>query len=484
MSEDNLNEMPGRVEEPVEAAPPTEPEEIPAASAETAPAEETALIAAEPAPEEPAATVSRQVPEAEPEVVTPPPTAAGEVETAGVAEEQMDMEQALEAVGDENYASSFPRFSRGEVIKGRVVHIDREGVLVDVGAKSEGIIKPGELSRDESAQAEDVVSVGEEIDVLVLDEDSADGSLLLSKKRADFEKAWERVIEAKETGKILHAMVTDRVRGGLVVDLGIRGFVPASHVWPGSGRGNLERYVGQSIPLKVLEVDKERYKVVLSHKEAYQEERQSRRHETLQTLKVGQECKGIVRRLTDYGAFVDIGGVDGLLHVSEMSWTRIKHPSEVLKEGDEIEVMILRLDLEAGKVSLGRRQLLPDPWREVDRIFKLGDVIKGTVERILAHGAFIKVKGGIEGFLPNSEVSYRRGVKITEVIQVGDEVEVKIIELRPEERRMTLSLRQARQEEENKRERKAVEEYQARSEREAPRYTIGDAVRAKEENNS
>lgn len=384
----------------------------------------------------------------------------------------------------EDYDRSFPQLEKGEVIKGTVVHIDREGVLVDVGAKSEGIIKPGELSKDASAQAEDVVSVGQEIDVLVLEAESADGSLLLSKKRADFEKAWDRVIEAKETGKILQAMVTDRVRGGLVVDLGIRGFVPASHVGTGSLKTNLDRYVGQSIPLKVIEVDKDRRKVVLSHRLAVEEEKVARKQETAASLKVGQIKHGVVRRLTDYGAFVDLGGIDGLLHISEMAWTRVNHPSEVLKEGQEIDVMILKLDMERERVSLGLRQILPDPWTDIEKTYKVGDIIQGTVARIVPFGVFVQVKGGVEGIIPNVELSYRRGVKASDLVHPGETVDVKVIELRPDERRLTLSLRQARQEEETRREKKAVEEYHSRSEREAPRYTIGDHLKSKEENGS
>jgi ribosomal protein S1 len=231
--------------------------------------------------------------------------------------------------------------SEGDVVTGTVVHIDKDGVLVDVGSKSEGIVRPNELSREPFSNIEDVVKVGESIKVVIIGRDNEDGSLLLSKKRADFEKAWDKVIEALNSGTVLHAMVTERVKGGLVVDLGIRGFVPASHVGNGDFKHqNLDKYVGQSVPLKVIEVDRDRRKVVLSHRLATQEEREQRKAETIASLKEGDVRRGIVRRVTDYGAFIDVGGIDGLLHVSEMSWARIKHPSEVVKNGQELDVMI------------------------------------------------------------------------------------------------------------------------------------------------
>lgn len=344
------------------------------------------------------------------------------------------------------YNDNLRTLTEGDVVKGIIVHIDREGVLVDVGTKSEGIIPPNELSRDSGRRAESSVHVGDEIDVYVLnaDDDEA-GQLILSKKRADFEKAWDRVIEAQRAGETLSATVTERVKGGLVVDLGIRGFVPASHVGTGQVR-NLEKYVGTELPLKVIEVDRDRRKVVLSHKYATEEEREAQRQETLQTLAEGQVRAGVVRRITDYGAFVDIGGVDGLLHISEMSWTRVKHPSDVLKVGDEIQVMVLKTNLEQGRISLGLRQILPDPWTEANEKYQPGQILEGQVTRLVPFGAFVQLDSGLEGIVPNNELSLRRVNKPEDVVQVGDNVHVKILEIRPEERRMTLSIRQALEE--------------------------------------
>src|SRR5579863_9966002 len=298
-----------------------------------------------------------------------------------------------------------------------------------------------ELSRDSNVNPENIVKVGDQIRVYVLEPENQDGNPILSKKRADFEQAWVQVQEAKEQGKTLTAMVTDRVKGGLVVDLGIRGFVPASHVGNGSMKNNLEKYVGQSIPLKVIEVDKERRKVVLSNKLAVEEDRQSRKAETVSSLQPGQIRHGVVRRLTPYGAFIDLGGIDGLLHISEMSWTRINDPKEVLREGQELDVIVLKMDLENNRVSLGLRQILPDPWSEIKDRYKEGDVITGTVTRLVPFGAFVQVEGGVEGIIPSAELPRNRGGKGNAGIAQGEEVEVKVIGLRPDERKMTLSIR-------------------------------------------
>jgi ribosomal protein S1 len=303
--------------------------------------------------------------------------------------------------GGNRYDSNLRELSAGDVVVGTVVHIDNEGVLVDVGTKSEGLVRPNELSREPVANLEDVVKVGDRIEVLVMEPEGKDGNLLLSKKRADFEKAWDRVQEALQDGRVLQAMVSDRVKGGLVVDLGIRGFVPASHVGNGKLK-NLEKFVGQSIPLKVLEVDREHRKVVLSHRLATEEERARQKDETIASLEEGQTRTGVVRRVTDYGAFVDLGGIDGLLHVSEMSWTRIKHPSDVVKVGDQIQVMVLKLNLDQGRVSLGLRQILPDPWLAVAEKYHVGDVVEGEVTRLVPFGAFVLLEGGIEGSSPTA----------------------------------------------------------------------------------
>jgi ribosomal protein S1 len=361
-----------------------------------------------------------------------------------------DGEEPLEAMppldqievpgGEDEMAEAMRELRVGQLITGTVVDIDpRDGVLVDVGMKSEGLIRPNELSRDPIANIEETLKEGDQIQVLVIGE-GRDGQVLLSKKRADFEKAWDRVEECEKSGEIVTAAVKERVKGGLVVDLGIRGFVPASHV--GNGRlKNIDKYVGTDVPLKVLEVDRKNRKVVLSHRLATEEEREKQKADTMGSLEVGQVRQGIVRRLTDYGAFVDLGGIDGLLHVSEIGWTRVKQPSDVLKNGQEITVKILRLNLEDGRVSLGMRQTMDDPWKKVAELYRVGDTVEGEVTRLVNFGAFVLLEGDIEGIIPNSELAHRRVAKSSDVLEPGQKIEVKVLDVRPEDRRLTLSLR-------------------------------------------
>jgi 4-hydroxy-3-methylbut-2-enyl diphosphate reductase len=445
-----------RTEEQAQGAAPAEE-----AGGAPAPPPPTAEPAAEPAPSSPPSAALPTSERTATAAVAPPPAARAPEAPAPAPEENGGMSMA--------YGETFRPLAEGAVVTGTVVHIDREGVLVDVGTKSDGLIPPNELTRDPSQSAN--LKVGQKVDVYVMDVDDQEGNLILSKKRADFEKAWDRVIEAHQEGRTIHAMVTDRVKGGLVVDLGIRGFVPASHVGSGKVR-NLEKYVAQTLPLKVIEVDRDRRKVVLSHRLATEEEREEQRQETLKNLAENQIRTGTVRRITDYGAFVDIGGVDGLLHISEMSWTRIKHPSDVLKVGDEIQVMVLKTNLEQGRISLGLRQILPDPWTEARDRYNPGDTVQGAVTRLVPFGAFVQLDGGIEGIIPNSELSTRRVNKPEEVLQVGDHVEAKVLDIRPEERRMTLSLRQAQQQ----KERRELQEYNRGRGPEEDRVTIGDMV--------
>ena len=422
-----------------------------------------------PAADEPQAEQDKpaEAPEAQQPAEEPKETAEQEQPA-----EPLTMESAMAQMENGvDYGGTFKALKEGEVVDGVVVHIDREGILVDVGTKSEGIVRPGELSRDPSLNPEDVAKVGEKIKVYVMRGEGQDGGPVLSKKRADFEKTWERVQQAHVDGELLKAMVTDRVKGGLVVDLGIRGFVPASHV--GSGRlQNLEKFVGQSMQFKVIEVDRERRKVVLSNRIAVDEQRSKEKKETLANLKEGQVREGVVRRITDYGAFIDLGGVDGLLHISEMSWTRIKHPSDVVKPGQKLNVMVLKMNLERERVSLGLRQILPDPWTEIPKLYTVGDTINGTVTRLVPFGAFVQVEGGVEGIIPNAELATRRVKNPEEVVSVGQEVEIKVIDLRPEERRLTLSIRQLHAQKERTREQSDYREYNQR----APesKTTIGD----------
>ena len=356
----------------------------------------------------------------------------------------------------------------GQIVEGLIVQIDERGALVDVGTKSEGHITREDLA-DGTTEEGKPLEVGDRISVYVVRPEDDEGNPVLSKKRADYERVWWRVIEAHEKGEVLSAMVVDRVKGGLVVDLGLRGFLPASHVRTRNVHA-LDRFIGQSLKVKIVEVDRARKRVVVSHKNAVEDEREKRREKTLETLEENKVYRGVVRRITDYGAFVDLGGVDGLLHVTEMSWTRVNHPREVVQVGDRIDVMVLRYDREQNRISLGLKQILPDPWEEVPKHYKVGQIVAGTVTRVVPFGAFIKLEGtGIEGIIPNAELPGDRGKKAADVLSAGGKVEVKIVNIRPGERRMTLSLRQFEQ----AKERQQLKEFMQRQES-SSRVTIGD----------
>lgn len=335
----------------------------------------------------------------------------------------------------------FKRLAKGERVNATIVQVDRDKVFVQLpGSKAEGIVPLGELSDENLETAKGHFNVGDKINVVVIRPEGAEGNPIVSKKRAEFEEAWDRIEEAHRTQETIKAQVVDRVKGGLVVDVGVRGFVPATHVGSGKLR-NIEKFVGNPLDLKVIEIDRDRKKVVLSNRQAEEERRQSAKEDIFSNVKPGDRLNGTVRRLTDYGAFVDLGGVDGLLHISEMSWARINHPKEMFKEGQKIEVMVLRLDPSAGKISLGHRQVLPDPWNLIRENYKVGQNLKVIINRIVQSGAFIRLPEGAEAFMPVSEMSFRRIKRPQDVVEENQEVEAQIIDLRPDERRMVLSMR-------------------------------------------
>lgn len=339
---------------------------------------------------------------------------------------------------------TYRKLNKGDRIEATVIQVERDRVFVDLGTKTEGVVPLGELSVEPLETAEGHVAVGDKIQVIVIKPEGSGGEAnpIVSKKKAEFEQVWVGIIEKFEKGEMIAAQVVNRVKGGLEVDLGVRGFVPATHV--GNGRlRNLEKYVGQSIDLKIIEIDRDRKKVVLSNREAEEARRGKVKEELFESAKPGDILEGTVRRLTDYGAFVDLGGIDGLLHISEMSWMRIQHPKEVLKEGQEIKVMVLRLDEGNGKISLGLRQVLPDPWNIIKEIYKIGQRITCQVGRMVQTGVFVKLPEGAEAFLPVSEISNRRIGKPADVLADDQEIEVVVLDLRPDERRMVLSMKGA-----------------------------------------
>lgn len=364
----------------------------------------------------------------------------GAQESSTDTEEEISEEPKLSEVQISEYDVKLP--TPGAVMKGRVVQVSQDEVLVDIDYKSEGRIPLNELSFLQNVQPSELVSEGDEIAVKVLKVDDAEGTVILSKKRADADQSWAKLEELKESNGTLDAKVVQTVKGGLLVNVGVRGFIPASHVSRGF-EDNLEKYVGQTLELKIIELDRSKNNVVFSHKEVLEERYQKAKEEAFDTLEEGDIVPGIVRRLTDFGAFVDIGdGVEGLLHVSEMAYSRVEHPSDVVSEEEEIKVMILGLDKERERISLGLKQTLPDPWLNIDERYSEGDRVTGVVTRVVDFGAFVKLEDGVEGLVHISELSHKHVAKTEDVVQSGDEIEVKVISVDPEARRIGLSIKE------------------------------------------
>lgn len=423
-----LSETPA-AEEPVAEAAPTPAAEASAPIEELPPVEEL-TPAAEP--------VAQVEPEPAPEPVVAQELAP--VDPAADADLFETYMRAMEAGEDPQVAIGGRRLQKGDRIEATIIQVDRDRVFVNLGGKAEGIVPLGELSEEALETAEGHFNVGDKINVVVLRTEGAEGNPIVSKKRADFEEAWDRLEAAHRSQETIFAPVVDRVKGGLVVDVGVRGFVPATHVGSGKLR-NIEKFVGNPLALKVIEIDTARKKVVLSNRMAEEEKRASAREEIFDRVKPGDRLTGTVRRLTDYGAFVDLGGVDGLLHISEMSWARINHPKEMFKEGQKIDVMVLRLDSNADKISLGHRQVLPDPWNLIRQNYRNGQTLTVSISRLVQSGAFIRLPEGAEAFMPVSEMSIRRIKRPQDVIEENQEVECQVIDLKPDERRMVLSMR-------------------------------------------
>ena len=438
----------------VERAAPSADPELPVAEPEPAAIEphESGSDVPEPAPEPAAAAfVPEPIPAAAPEPAAEAPSGSEEpveshLDAAPQNATDLDLfESYMSAMdrGEDPEAaidSGYKRLQKGDRIEATIIQVDKDKVFVDLGTKAEGIIPLGELSEENLDTAKGLFNVGDKVTVVVIRPEGAEGNPIVSKKRADFEEAWDHIEESFRSQQMITAQVVDRVKGGLVVDIGVRGFVPATHVGSGKLR-NIEKFVGQPLQLKVIEIDRDRKKVVLSNRQAEEERRQSAKDEIFKTVRSGDILEGSVRRLTDYGAFIDLGGVDGLLHISEMSWARINHPKEMFREGQKIKVMVLRLDEKAGKISLGHRQVLPDPWNLIKQNYRIGSNLKITIGRIVQSGAFIKLPEGAEAFMPVSEMSFRRIKRPQDVVEEGQQVDAQIIDLRPEERRMVLSMK-------------------------------------------
>jgi small subunit ribosomal protein S1 len=354
------------------------------------------------------------------------------------ADEQPDLtpEELIAAL-----EASFRDFKDGDIVEGEVVKIDRDEVLLDIGYKSEGVIPSKELSIRHDVDPNQVVKVGDRIEALVLQKEDKEGRLILSKKRAQYERAWGRIEEVMHSGQTITGPVIEVVKGGLILDIGLRGFLPASLVDLRRVR-DLQPFVGQELEAKIIELDRNRNNVVLSRR-AFLEESQSEGRKTfLQSLQKGERRKGTVSSIVNFGAFVDLGGVDGLVHVSELSWKHVDHPQEVVSVGQEVEVEVLDVDLDRERVSLSLKATQEDPWKEFERTSQAGSVITGTVTKLVPFGAFVRVAQGIEGLVHISEISHEHVDSPESVLQVGQEVQVKVIDVDVSRRRVSLSMRQ------------------------------------------
>ena len=333
-------------------------------------------------------------------------------------------------------------FNDGDIVEGTVVKIDHDEVLLDIGYKTEGVILSRELSIKHDVDPNEIVEVGDTIEALVLTKEDKEGRLMLSKKRAQYERAWGTIEELKEKDEPVKGTVIEVVKGGLIMDIGLRGFLPASLVEMRRVR-DLQPYVGRELEAKIIELDKNRNNVVLSRR-AFLEQTQSEvRSEFLNQLQKGQIRKGVVSSIVNFGAFVDLGGVDGLVHVSELSWKHIDHPSEVVEVGQEVTVEVLDVDMDRERVSLSLKATQEDPWRQFARTHAIGQIVPGKVTKLVPFGAFVRVEEGIEGLVHISELAERHVDVPDQVVTVGQEVMVKVIDIDLERRRISLSLKQA-----------------------------------------
>lgn len=372
----------------------------------------------------------------------------------GRVDPEVTVEEAVEAEAKSNadgrsaedgravMEAALEGLKRHSRVTGRVTKVEQDKVYVDIGAKSDGVVPLRELTFRPISAAAEVVSEGDEIEVMVLRPENEQGEIILSKRRVDEEKAWGRLAEAKESGEAVEALVIERVKGGLVVDVGVRGFIPGSQVAK-EFIEDLSAFVGQRLAVKVLEVDRGKRNVILSRRQVVEDEAKRAKDEALQRIEAGTVVPGVVRRLTSFGAFVDLGGVEGLLHVSELAWGRVKHPSEVLTEGQEVNVKVLKVDRETGRVSLGLKQTLPDPWVAVASKYRPGQVVSGEVVRVVDFGAFVRLDEGVEGLVHVSQLAPNRVEKASDAVKVGQKVDVKVLNVDPEKKRISLSIRQA-----------------------------------------
>jgi small subunit ribosomal protein S1 len=397
--------------------------------------DEQVTPAAEPDPAGAATTLL-----AEPDLDGSPPM--GTVDEEGVYHPRTIVEDDLGDDLAEAYAATMVDVEDGQIVEGRIVRVDRDEVLLDIGYKSEGVIPSRELSIRNAVDPGEIVSLGDEVEALVLQKEDKEGRLLLSKKRAQYERAWGKIEEIKESEGVVTGPVIEVVKGGLIIDIGLRGFLPASLVELRRVR-DLDPYVGRDLEAKIIELDKHRNNVVLSRRAWLEETQKEQREEFLDNLKPGERRKGTVSSVVNFGAFVDLGGMDGLVHVSELSWKHVDHPGSVVTVGDEIDVQVLEVDLERERISLSLKATQQDPWQEFASNHRVGELVYGRVTKLVPFGSFVQVGDGIEGLVHISEMSAHHVELPEQVVTPGEELWVKIIDLDLQRRRISLSIKQA-----------------------------------------
>ena len=339
-------------------------------------------------------------------------------------------------------AGTIVEFEDGDIVKGTIVKVDKDEVLLDIGYKSEGVIPARELSIRHDVDPSEIVSLGDQVEALVLQKEDKEGRLVLSKKRAQYERAWGDIEKIKDGEGVVEGPVIEVVKGGLILDIGLRGFLPASLVELRRVR-DLQPYVGRTLQAKIIELDKNRNNVVLSRRAWLEETQKEQREDFLQNLKPGEVRRGVVSSVVNFGAFVDLGGMDGLVHVSELSWKHVDHPSSVVNVGDEIDVQVLEVDMDRERISLSLKATQQDPWQEFATAHKVGELVYGRVTKLVPFGAFVQVGDGIEGLVHISEMATHHVDLPEQVVSPGDELWVKIIDLDLQRRRISLSIKQA-----------------------------------------
>ncbi|HHW70156.1 MAG TPA: bifunctional 4-hydroxy-3-methylbut-2-enyl diphosphate reductase/30S ribosomal protein S1 [Clostridiales bacterium] len=374
-----------------------------------------------------------------------------EANTQNINQQDSDLtENTTDDFSMEDFENTLIDIKTGQIVNGKILSVSNDELIVNIGYKSDGIIKKEDVLIEEGKELSDVFEVGQEIRAVVTKLNDNEGNVILSHRQLEESEAWNRLKDAYNKKEELKGKCIEAVKGGVIASVeGLKAFVPASHI---STRyiEDLETVVGQDMRLRIIEIDRHKNRLVASQKVILEEERRAKEEALWETIEEGQKIKGVVKNIVNFGAFVDIGGIDGLIHISDLAWTHVEKPEDVLSVGDEIEVVVLSVDRERKRVSLGYKQLFPHPWDDVDKKYPVGSIIKGTVSRITDFGAFIELEPGVDGLVHISEISEERVNKVEDYLSVGDEVEVKVLDVNPADRRISLSIKEAQAEKEFK----------------------------------